>query len=82
MSIEQNILSKISKKVFELYDTVKEYESDTFSASGAEMTEDESGHIVVTLINQALQDMIDTNTLDGVALDEMLSLEREYNDEK
>lgn len=81
MSFEQLILNKISKKAYALFDTIKEYESDTFSAEGSELTEEEAEAITVTLINRALQSMIDTETLDGVTIDEMLSDMREDNEE-
>lgn len=81
MQIEQKILSRISKKVFELYSTVREYESDTFSAQGFDLTDEEAESIAIILINRALQDMIDTNTLDGVTINEELIAIREDNEE-
>ena len=72
MQATQRILDAIRPKVVELLDTVKQYESDTFSASASGLTDDEAFTITAELINHALQQLIDTDTLDGVRLAEEL----------
>lgn len=77
----QIILDAIREKVEELHKTVKEYESDTFSASASELTEAEALTITANLIKYALQGLIDTDTMDGVRLSEELENIRPDEDE-
>ncbi len=72
METTQRILDAVRPKIVELLDTVREYESDTFSASASELTDDEAFTITIELTNYALQRLIDTDTLDGVRLSEEL----------
>lgn len=74
---KEKILDAIAPKVEELLKTVQEYESDTFSATGSELTEEEAIIITVALIEHATQQLIDTDTLDGVRLAEELENIRE-----
>lgn len=67
----------IEKKVEELRAVVAEYESDTFSASGAEITEMETDAMTEILVLNAIQSLIDTETLDGVRLSALLEEIRE-----
>ena len=64
-------------KLSELYKTVQDYESDTFSATGSRMTSKECADIVERLVIHDIQDLIDLETLDGVRLDDLLSGIRE-----
>lgn len=68
----QIILDAIREKVEELHKSVKEYESDTFSASASELTDAEALTITANIIKWQLQRLIDTETMDGVLLSEEL----------
>ncbi len=81
MQSTQRILVAISKNVTRLVDTVREYESDTFSASACELTDDEAFAITVSLINHALENLIELKNLDGVRLSEELDELRPEEDE-
>ena len=63
---------KMRAKIAELYRTVQDYESDTFSATGSRMTSKECAAVVEQLIIVALQELIDCDSLDGVRLSEIL----------
>lgn len=63
---------EIKQKYKELVQTIHEYESDTFSASGFELKKSEAEKIASILICSAIQSLIDTDTMDGVMLDETL----------
>lgn len=78
----QIILDAIREKVEELHKTVREYESDTFSASASELTDGEALTITANLIKYALQRLIDTDTMDGVRLSEELENIRPDEDEE
>ncbi len=55
--------------------SIKTYESDTFSASGSKITKWESEQIAETLVVRAIQQMINTDTMDGCDItDELISL--------
>lgn len=69
---KEQILEAIAPKVVELLGEVIGYESDTFSASATELTDSEATKITTELITYALQQLIDTDTLDGVRLSEEL----------
>lgn len=73
----QTILDGLAPKIAELRDMIAEYESDTFSASSSEVTEEEIDTIAEILISNAIQKMIDTETLDGVRLSAELEEIRE-----
>lgn len=49
-------------------DVIKDYESDTFSAEGSEITATEAQQVACRLINWLVE-----NRLDGVMIDGMLS---------
>lgn len=77
MSIEQDIIEGVRKKIYTLLDTVSEYEADTFSASASNLTKQEAGLITIALIDHALTELIELETLDGVRLTEELDNIRE-----
>lgn len=66
------LMSGIEHRVQSLFYTVREYESDTFSASAEKLTEEEAIDITVSLIEHAIEKLIDLETLDGVRLAEEL----------
>lgn len=66
----------------ELLQTVKEYESDTFSASGYNLTDAEAEKITEKIILDAIQDLIELKTLDGVMIDEWLDEFRQLKEEE
>lgn len=70
----------IEKQIAELVKTIKEYESDTFSASGSEITDEEATRIAYGLVSKGIQDFIDLETLDGVIISSLLSDERGEDD--
>ena len=70
-------MTKYQKLFDELVKTINEYESDTFSASGSEITISEAIQIADNLVCHKIQGMIDTHTLDGVMIDEELDTIRE-----
>lgn len=72
MKATQKILDALRPKVEELFDSIKSYESDTFSASGSEITDGEVATVTLNLVQEAVQALIDTDTLDGVRLSEEL----------
>lgn len=61
----------------ELLREVREYESDTFSASGEMLTSAEAVEITDRLICSAIEDLVEMETLDGVRMSELLELIRE-----
>lgn len=71
-TITMQHIEKLTAKAGELLAAVKEYESDTFSASARHLTDDEAEAITAALIGHAIQQLIDTDTLDGVRLTEEL----------
>lgn len=75
--IINNIVEGTEHEMQALYETVRDYESDTFSASASKLTPSEIVQITCALINHALREMSDTNTLDGVRLTEELENIRE-----
>lgn len=79
MNIPQ-IIDGINHEVQALAETVRDYESDTFSASAEKLTSDEVNSITIALINHALRELSDCNTLDGVRLSEELAELRETED--
>lgn len=78
MEIE-HIIEGVKHEVIALAETVRDYESDTFSASAEKLTQAEVIDITIALINHALREMSDTNTLDGVRLTEELAEIREQD---
>ena len=64
MSISKTFFEKAYN---ELLQTIKEYDSDTFFAKGADLTEDEAYQLAGRCINFFME-----KRLDGVMLDEML----------
>lgn len=66
------IIESVKHEIQALYETVRDYESDTFSASASKLTEGEAQDITVALINYALRQLSDCDTLDGVRLTEEL----------
>ena len=69
----QPVLDAVEHEIKVLYETVRDYESDTFSASGSKLTGEELVDIVVRLINHAVHEMSECNTLDGCRLTEELA---------
>lgn len=65
------------EKYMELVKSIQEYESDTFSATASKLTKKEANHIANLLVCHAIQDLIDTDTMDGVRLSEELEDLRE-----
>ena len=68
----QGIANSLVPQIAELFTTVAEYESDTFSAEASELTLAEAIKITGSLIGYALEELIDLKRLDGVRLDEEL----------
>lgn len=62
----------VVKKFLELVKTIKEYESDTFSASAVGLKRSEALRMASAIACHALQELIDCDTLDGVRLTEEL----------
>lgn len=69
-------------KFKELFSTILHYESDTFSASGSELCRQEALLIADKLVCKAIQDLIDTNTMDGIAISSVLEELREKEQDK
>lgn len=67
----------MQEKYKELIATIAEYESDTFSASGSELTAGEAEQVAETMVVRVLQDMIDCKIMDGDELSEVLETVRE-----
>lgn len=65
-------MQDIKLKYKELVETIAEYESDTFSASGFELKKSEAKELASILICSVIQSLIDTETMDGILLDETL----------
>lgn len=63
----------VERKFWELVDTIKEYESDTFSASEMELTDDEAEQIACRMIYADIKHRIDMDTImDGLMISEEL----------
>lgn len=67
-SLPQPVLSKFC----ELIKTVREYESDTFSAEESKLTDAEALKITQSLVLRALDSLIELDELDGVIISEEL----------
>lgn len=67
----------IVEKFIELKRVIKDYESDTFSAEGSELTDLEAETIAERLIIRAIQHLIDCDSLDGIDITEELEAIRE-----
>lgn len=68
----QEVMHSIAPDIAELLKTVREYESDTFSAQGEELTNDEAVAITIELIGFAIRQLSELNELDGIRLSEEL----------
>lgn len=66
------IIEGITHEVNVLAETVRDYESDTFSSSAAKLSESELNEIVIELVNYALKELSELDRLDGVRLTEEL----------
>lgn len=66
----KSVLNAIEHEVRALCETVREYESDTFSSSDLKVTNMEIADIVSAILNARIRSMSDT--LDGVTLSEEL----------
>ena len=75
--ILERVIPMIEHDIIELHETVKEYESDTFSASASQLTEDEVIDITASLISSSIRALIDCDTLDGIRLTSELEYIRE-----
>jgi len=66
-------MQESTKNIFdELVEYVADYESDTFSASGEELTKEEAVKIATTLVENNIQNMLDGMRLDGVMISSIL----------
>jgi len=65
-----------------LVETIKEYESDTFSASRSKLKASEALKIASSLVCHKIQGLIDGHTLDGLIIDEELWIIRENRDRR
>lgn len=66
------ILASIAPDVEKLYETVSEYESDTFSAEAEKLTEAEAIHITATLARRGIKATANCDDLDGITMSELL----------
>lgn len=71
------IKNAIEHELIALYETIRDYESDTFSARAEKITKEEITDIVAVLVNHALRQLSDCETLDGVRLAEELEIIRD-----
>lgn len=61
----------------ELLETVREYESDTFSAPAQKLTRSEAEEITIALIGGSVQNMVNCVSLDGERISDLLESIRE-----
>ncbi len=75
-------MDKITEKYKELVSEIREYESDTFSASAQEITATEAREVAKQFIIEDIQARIDTDTMDGVMIQEVLNDIRGFDSEE
>lgn len=66
-------ISDVVKSASALIDTIKDYESDTFSASGSSITDEEATQIALRFILGHIDGLVEARTMDGVMLSDALS---------
>ncbi len=67
-----DLYNGLYKKWNELVDEILNYESDTFSSEGSELTVPEAEKIALAFILRDMQRRIDTDTMDGNMITEEL----------
>lgn len=65
---------EIEAQMKTLVKTIREYESDTFSATATKLKKREAEQIAAALASRAIQELIDGETLDGITLSEELEM--------
>lgn len=76
-----NIKEPVIAKYLELCEEIRKYESDTFSASSSRIKRSEAKQIADILVVEAIQALIDTDTMDGCRLSEELENIRPDHDD-
>ena len=66
----------VIKKFLELVETIRTYESDTFSAEASKLTRSEALKIASNLVCHKIQGMIETHTMDGDIISQELEIIR------
>ncbi len=71
------MITQMLLKYHELIDVVREYESDTFSASGSKLKRGEAKKIAEKLVVEDIQSRIDMERMDGLDITDLLEEIRE-----
>lgn len=67
----------LGQEFAELYNVIRTYESDTFSAEGSELTDAEALDVMIAMVKFRLDEMTECETMDGTMITEELENIRE-----